>query len=107
MLSKKDFIICMNKIKSNQKYLEKFIKDIGKYFDDIYIFDLGDQSLYNQIEILKIAVENTSGDNWIDWYIYENDWGKKEFTAGYDKDIKPIKTYSDLYDLIVKAQKNN
>ena len=97
MLSKKDFIFCMRKIQKDQKYLKEFIKNIAKYFDDAYIFDLGDQLLYTQIEILKIAM-NDENDSWIDWYIYDNNWGNEKLEAGYEI-IKPIKTTNDLYGL--------
>jgi len=105
MLSKKDFIFCMQKIQKDQKYLKEFIKNIGKYFDDVYIFDLGDQLLYTQIEILKIAMDDEN-NSWIDWYIYDNNWGNEKLEAGYGI-IKPIKTINDLYRLFQEMQKNN
>jgi hypothetical protein len=103
MLNKKDFITCMRKIKKSQRELEKFVNDIGKYFDNVYIFDVGDQLIYNQIEILKIAMNDTIEDqNWIDWFIYDNDWGSNGLEAGYDKE-KPVFTLDDLYKLLIEA----
>ena len=107
MLSKKDFMICMRKIKKSQKELEKFVEDIGKYFDEVYIFDVGDQLLYSQIEILKIAMNDTTKDiSWIDWFIFDNEWGNRGLEAGYDKKA-PIFNLEELYKLLVESQKNS
>jgi hypothetical protein len=46
-------------------------------------------------------------DKWIEWYIFENDCGKKAFEAGYDKKLKPIKTASQLVQLIEEGIKRN
>ena len=104
MISKKDFIRCMKRIQKNQKNLEKFMDDIGKYFDDVYIFSLGDQLLYTQIEILKVAVEDDFDDNWIDWYIFENEWGNNRWEAGYDDKTTPIVDFDGLYNLILERK---
>ena len=45
---------------------------------------------------------------WISWYVYENEWGENEYEAGYDKKVKPIKNYEDLYELIqIGLERNN
>lgn len=45
--------------------------------------------------------------DWIAWYIYDNDCGKAEMKAGYDEKIKPIRNSRDLAKLIVKAEDRN
>jgi hypothetical protein len=52
-------------------------------------------------------VANIAGDNgrWIDWYIYENDFGRKKYEAGYDGKMKPIKNTRDLLRLIEEGKK--
>ena len=105
MLSKRDFIICMKIIRKNEKEIEKFVEDIGKYFDSVYIFDLGNNAIINQIEIVKIAMEENVDNSWIDWYIYENDWGNNKLTAGYENNINPVKNSSHLYQLILESKK--
>lgn len=53
------------------------------------------------------VVSELAGDrnNWIDWYIYENDFGKKKHEAGYDGNRKPIKTTRQLLDLINEGRR--
>lgn len=37
---------------------------------------------------------------WLEWFCHENDMGAKGHEAGYDGDMRPIKTLEDLYMLI-------
>ena len=41
MLTKKEFKYCMTEIQRDTKKIEKFEKDIGKYFENYVIFDMG------------------------------------------------------------------
>lgn len=55
--------------------------------------------------MLNVAIKATAaaiGDkyDWIDWYVIENDCGRKGQEAGYTDNIKPIRTVEDLLDLI-------
>ena len=66
--------------------------------------------LYNSIfELLNVAIASTSatvGDKseWIDWFIHENDCGRRGHEAGYEGQIKPIMTAEDLLDLIEQGE---
>jgi len=46
---------------------------------------------------------------WIHWYIYENECGKKKFTAASvkDKKLKKITTSKELAELIVESEKHS
>jgi hypothetical protein len=39
-------------------------------------------------------------EGWIMWHILENEYGAKEYKAGYGNDAKPIKTPEDLLWII-------
>ena len=41
----------------------------------------------------------------LDWFWIENDMGKAELDAGYDDDIRPIKSLDDLVWLIEEGNK--
>ena len=53
------------------------------------------------------AIAELAGDKdqFIDWYIYENDFGRKKYEAGYDGKMKPIKNTRDLLNLIEEGKK--
>lgn len=44
-------------------------------------------------------------DNWISWWVWENELGKGKRSAGYDGKIKAIKTIDDLIRLIEQEEK--
>ena len=48
-------------------------------------------------------------EGWIMWHILENDYGSKEYEAGYKGNMKPIKTPEDLLLLmnICSTEENN
>ena len=67
--------------------------------------------LYGAIfELLGVAIDSTAaaiGDDmhkWLDWFIHENDCGRKGYEAGYEGRIKPIRTIEDLLDLIEQGE---
>jgi hypothetical protein len=60
--------------------------------------------LWNCFDELTVTTERLLGSNytWLDWYCWDNEMGKKGHDAGYDGNLKPIKTLDDLLDLIEK-----
>ena len=83
---------------------------LGGYSDKVYeLFDGGlpdvvwrTFSLYSNM-LSKLLGDDTD-DTWLDWYCYENDMGKKGYDAGFDGEVKPIKTLEDLADLIIEGR---
>ena len=54
-----------------------------------------------------IALAETLGDkggDWMQWYLAENEMGARGLIAGYDGKTKPIKTLTDLYELILQRR---
>ena len=50
------------------------------------------------VDALALLIDDKGG--WLDWFIYENDFGEKALEAGLKEDLKPIKTLDDLRALI-------
>lgn len=52
------------------------------------------------------ALAHQVGDHgrWLHWFHGDNDMGGSGHEAGYDGQLKPIKTLGDLYDLIVESR---
>ena len=57
------------------------------------------------IKWLCELVGDTGDQRWIDWYIFENDYGRKKLESGYDKKLKPITNTDQLWDLIQEGKK--
>ena len=45
-----------------------------------------------------------SGAVWLEWFYAENEMGARGHEAGYDGKMKPIKTLTDLYGLILQGR---
>ena len=63
--------------------------------------------LYTAVfELLNVAIMATaeaiggSAGEWLDWFVHDNDCGRKAYEAGYDNRLRPIRTVEDLLDLI-------
>ena len=104
MLSENKFVWAMKEIQKNHEEIAKFGSLLDKYFDS-FIFSFGYDLVTTSINILKECVNDTEDDSWIDWFIYENDFGNRKMEAGYNNKTKQIKNASDLYRLIVEKNK--
>ena len=71
--------------------------DGSKFYD--YIFEIDN---YMMQEVMQKIGDDS---NWLDWFIFENDCGEKAMEAGYDKNLKPIKTIDDLIELIEEGKR--
>ena len=55
--------------------------------------------LFGIVDKLFKLIYNEKGIEWIDWFIYENDFGRNKLEA-YDDDKLICQTVEDLYDYI-------
>lgn len=87
--------------------------DFNYLFDDlnnILGIDIEGRLAGKMFSLFKFTLEQTAlaiGDkqDWLEWFVYENDCGAKKMEAGYDDNLKPICTVDDLIDLIKEAEK--
>lgn len=105
MLTKQEFVEKMKELQSLEVKQNKFCDDMDKYFE-CGTFNLGYDLIDFGISLLCELVGDKDQESWIYWFIYENDWGKRGFDAGYDGKTKKIKTIEQLYDLIVKRNES-
>ncbi len=58
--------------------------------------------IFNMEEAYTNVVAYVIGDTaeWLNWYRFDNGWGRRGLEAGYGKKLKPINTLSDLLTLI-------
>lgn len=50
------------------------------------------------VKALALLIDDKYG--WLDWFVYDNDFGEKSLNAGLENEMKPIKTLGDLKALI-------
>ena len=97
-----------------RKFLERYEKMEDSFEDIFSVFGVGvvDTKLYDGcyglvdscIEFISLMLDDTH--EWLNWYIYDNECGKRGFEAGYYSDVKKISSLDDLFMLIEKGYKN-
>ena len=98
-MTKQDFCECMKLIK--EQYDRCY-----KLNDDIYeIFGGGDKlwvtlNVNTEIAILEKAMDDK--DEWIEYYIYDCNWGSVDNDVRINGEPVTFKTYEDLYDMIAR-----
>lgn len=102
MLSKENFVIIMDKFHVNYIRAEEWIDKISDVFGDVtQIYE--NSYLDVMIETIEVATgckSDSCGCTWINWWIFEDDWGRNKLTVEIDgKEFTPV-SHSDLYELI-------
>ena len=59
----------------------------------------------NEFMIKIVAALIGDKDEWLEWHVHENEWGKRGHTAGYDGDVRCVLDFDDLLDLIEQGEK--
>lgn len=109
-MEKKTFIKTINAIKKQMDYDLKFSKFLSNAFPDAHEATLLPKNNHLQnalIELLQIEFNDNHAHSWIEYFLWELDFGKENYRLkAYDKDKKeiPLKTPSDLYDLLVSGR---
>jgi hypothetical protein len=96
-MTRKELDRYLKVIKTHRRMVREYRSAVSRLSDGVAIdFSGGLEEAY-----VKLIAE-LAGDayRWIDWYIYENDFGRKKYEAGYDGNLKPIKSTRDLLNLI-------
>jgi len=97
-MDKAEFNQAINSLKSFKEIKRNISNNLRTLCNDFTVIDFTYVFEDAYIHLIELAMNDKSG--WIDWFIYENDFGKKEMAAGYDTVVKPIKNNDDLYDLM-------
>jgi len=101
-INKKEFIDDMSTLKEIYKKKDKIFEVIG--FDN-EVSDVLDEQETFIVNLLKDKYLDCY--DWIGWFIYENYFGKSGYEAGYNDNLKKIKTLNDLWRLINDFKKEN
>ena len=90
--------------------IDKTYEDCKKVFGDYCFESPWYSAVYRCFELAVDVISQKYEDEttqWISWYIWENDWGKNAMEAGYDGDMKPIKTTRDLWKVLTERREKD
>ena len=103
----------MNKQERIKKWTAKIDKIVGNYKElsaacdvayDAGCLDIDGKlhtAIWKSFDVLMACVEQ---QEWLEWYIYDNDCGAAKMEAGFDEAVNPIKNSRDLAKLIVENE---
>ena len=103
----------MNKQERIKKWTAKIDKIVGAYKNlsaacaDAHHAGCLDVDGKLQTAIWKsfdVLMDHIDQQEWLEWYIYDNDCGAAEREAGFDEVVNTIKTSRDLAKLIVEDE---
>jgi hypothetical protein len=76
-----------------------------------------DDAVWGTFQVALEATASLIGDNcgsvnklnesWLEWFVYDNDCGKRGLAAGYGKKLRPVETPKQLVKLILEGRKRN
>lgn len=103
-MNKEQFIKLMAVIKERHDSLENVYDKLDDIFGDVEDRFVANTSLF---PIIKVISDIVGDDNeWIEWYIYEKEWGTKEDMEVTDvnNNVVPSETLEDLWELIQSSK---
>jgi len=95
-----EFEALLKPIKSYLEDLDRSNKAIDQLCPSSYAtIDLGSNLLDSYIDVASKYIEDDS--HWIDWFTFENEFGKKKYECGCLGKMYKIKNEKDLYDFML------
>ena len=108
-MTKEQFIKLMEVIKERYYTIEKIYDKLDDVFGSVGDLFVDETSMTPIIDVVSEIIEDN--DKWIEWYVYDKNWGTDERLTVTDNDGNeiPSETLEDLWNLIHMAskEKNN
>lgn len=101
MITKEQFVSIMDKLKKQHDYDRNFTRLMGEAFPETY------PPIYDNSKVMDAAIESLklhfNGDDTIEWWIYETDFGMKDlYILSYGYKLY-LKNSGSLYDYLSGA----
>lgn len=90
----------INEIKFIYDSFDTLNKVLGMGPDNI-IYEFAFKLVDPLVKLLDLYYES---DNWIEWYVYDNNFGTAELDAVYNENTRKIENIEDLITLIKERQ---
>ena len=100
-MTKESFFIYMKSIRYFLAELDNLTKGVASIAPGA-ICEVGYHFLDDYIKLLSEAVGDDS--DWIEWYVFEDEMGKKGMKAGYDGKENKITSLDQLWGLIQEGK---
>ena len=102
-MTKEQFIRLMEVIKERYYTIEKIYDKLDDVFGSVGDLFIDETSMTPIIDVITEIIEDN--DKWIEWYVYDKNWGTDERLTATDNNGNeiPSETLEDLWNLIHNA----
>ena len=99
-MTKEQFIKLMEAIKERYYTIEKIYDKLDDVFGNVGDLFIDETSMTPIIDVITEIIEDN--DKWIEWYVYDKNWGTDERLTATDNNGNeiPSETLEDLWNLI-------
>ena len=99
-MTKEQFIQLMEVIKERYYTIEKIYDKLDDVFGSVGDLFIDETSMTPIIDVITEIIEDN--DKWIEWYVYDKNWGTDERLTVTDNNSNeiPSETLEDLWNLI-------
>ena len=99
-MTKEQFIKLMEAIKERYYTIEKIYDKLDDVFGSVGDLFIDETSMTPIIDVIAEIIEDN--DKWIEWYVYDKNWGTDERLTVMDNNGNeiPSETLEDLWNLI-------
>ena len=103
-MTKEQFIRLMEVIKERYYTIEKIYDKLDDVFGSVGDLFIDETSMTPIIDVISEIVEDN--DKWIEWYVYDKNWGTDERLTVTDNNGNeiPSETLEDLWNLILTTE---
>ena len=103
-MTKEQFIKLMEAIKERYYTIEKIYDKLDDVFGSVGDLFIDETSMTPIIDVITEIIEDN--DKWIEWYVYDKNWGTDERLTVTDNNSNemPSETLEDLWNLILTTE---
>lgn len=102
-MEKQVFIDTIEAIRLQDEHDEKCVKALSKVFNafESNLFYKNHWLQNALVRLLQIEFDDNNSQSWIEYFLWEINFGKKESKITIDDNFFELKDASDLYDLLI------
>ena len=104
IISKEDFVEIIDLIQKQQQKDIEFANFMEKYLDGRFIPTMNDYLTLALEKLFCYVFDDSefSDDSWISWFMYDNEFGKKEHSVYLNEREYNIDSPETFYDFLIK-----
>lgn len=110
MIEKENFVFVLSQIEKQIEKERKLVNFLSEgYIDGYPVSTFSEPLIETTIKLLSIFFEDDAFKNksntWIEWFVYDDDFGRRGLTAFIDKKEYKFSNAEEFYDFLILWKK--